>query len=516
MNPRRSWIAAFLVFAAAALLHSGPAQAADSGSGLRFQVSVTEKPGAPATAGRVFISLTRDNKVQPRFALGRSGLEAPQGIACDVTNLTPQNPALLDSRGYTSPATNFAAIPPGDYYVQALFDCNQDLRLLNAPGNLYSKVQKTHVDPATATTIHLDLTEQIPAEKLPTETEFVKYVRFESPLLSKFHGRPIFLRAGIILPKDFGKDTTRHYPLWVRIGGLNTRFTAVSSLIDTPSRFREAWLADDTPRFILVQLDGSGPFGDPYYVNSENNGPFGDALTQELIPHIEKTFRGIAPGKRVLSGTSTGGWVSLALQIFYPDYFCGAWASCPDPVDFRALELINLYQDENAFVDAGGNERPSERNLQGRTTLTVRQEVRGENLLGRGNCYTTSGEQWGEWTAVFSPHGSHGLPAPIWDPNTGKIDREIANYWKRYDLRLHLEQNWSALAPRLRGKLHIASGEADQFYLNKAVHLLDQWLAQQKLSIEAKIVFGPGKGHGWFDLSQVEMLKEMEAAVERR
>jgi len=490
--------------------------AADSKPGLRFEVSVSEKINANPGDGRLLILLARDNKIQPRLMLGHSGLQGPQGIGRDVTNLAPGKPAIVDQTAYTSPATNFSAIPTGEYFVQALFDANRDLRLRNAPGNLYSKVQKLRIDPAENRTVGLELTEQIPAEKLPKETDFVKYIRFESGLLSKFYRRPIFLRAGIVLPRDYAKETMRHYPLWVRIGGLNTRYTAVSSMIDTPSRFREAWLADETPRFILVQLDGAGPFGDPYYVNSENNGPFGDALTQELIPHIEERFRGMSPGKRVLSGTSTGGWVSLALQIFYPDYFAGAWSSCPDPVDFRALELINLYEDDNAFADPKGKERPSERNPQGNVTLTVRQEIRSENVLGRNNCYTTSGEQWGECAASFSPRGRDGLPAPIWDPNTGKIDREIANYWKRYDLRLYLEQHWSDLAPKLRGKLHIASGEADQFYLNYAVHLLDRWLAEQTPSIEAKIVFGPGKSHGWFDLSQLEMLKEMETAVRRQ
>ena len=178
--------------------------------------------------------------------------------------------------------------------------------------------------------------------------------------------------------------------------------------------------------------------------------------------------------------------------------------------------MINLYEDENAFVDSQGKERPSERDVRGKVRLTVREEVRAENLLGRNNCYTTSGEQWGEWTASFSPRGSEGLPRPIWDPNTGKIDRQVADYWKRYDLRLYLEQHWAELAPRLRGKLHIASGEADQFYLNAAVHLLDDFFSQTKPSIEAKIVFGPGKGHGWFDLSLADTLKEMQAAIERQ
>ena len=232
---------------------------------------------------------------------------------------------------------------------------------------------------------------------------------------------------------------------------------------------------------------------------------------QELLPHVEAKFR--ATSRRALSGTSTGGWVSLALQIFHPDDFAGAWSSCPDPVDFRALQLVNIYEDENAYVNKSGLERPSARDLLGDITVTMRQEVGVENLLGRNNRYPTSGLQWGEWTAAFSARGADGLPVPLWDPATGKLDLAAAEHWKSYDLRLYLEQNWSRLAPRLRGKLHIASGEADQYFLNNAVHLLDQFLSEAEPSVEAKIVYGPGKGHGWFDLSLKEMLREMERAA---
>jgi hypothetical protein len=280
------------------------------------------------------------------------------------------------------------------------------------------------------------------------------------------------------------------------------------------SELAKIWQADDTPRLILLQLDGAGPNGDPYYVNSANNGPFGDALVQELIPHVEARFRAIGqPRGRVLSGSSTGGWVSLALQVFYPDFFNGTWTSCPDPVDFRALELVNIYQDDNAYVNKYGNERPSDRDANGDVRLTMRREVGIENLLGRGNSYTLSGEQWGDWNAVFGPRGADGLPVPIWDPQSGKVNHAVAEHWKKYDLRLVLEQNWQTLGPKLRGKIHIAAGEADAYFLNNAVHLLDKFLTNAKPPFEGKIVYGPGKGHGWFDLSQRQMLDEMQAAT---
>ena len=487
--------------------------AAEPTAKLRFEVLAEERLGVEAP-GRVFVILSHTNQPEPRLTLGRPGSDAPEALARDAPRFKANEPVVLDTTAFSFPAMNLAAISPGDYFVQAVFDHNRDLRSPNSPGNLYSRPEKMQIEPMKESVIKIKLTEQIPAEKLPEETDLIKFVKLESKLLSEFYRRPIFLRAGIILPRDYEKEPSRGYPLWIRIGGLNTRFHIVQRMMSDQSPFKKVWMADQTPRFIVVQLDGAGPHGDPYYVNSANNGPYGDALIKELLPHVESRFRAVSgPTRRVLSGTSTGGWVSLALQIFYPDEFNGAWSSCPDPVDFRALQLVNIYEDRNAFVDRDGKERPSSRDLQGRVAVTMREEVSLENLLGRDNCFTTSGEQWGAWTASFSSRGSDGLPTPAWDPISGIIDRTAVEHWKKYDLRLHLEKNWSALAPRLRGKLHIASGEADQYYLNNAVHMLDRFLAGAKPSIEAKIVFGAGEGHGWFDLSLEELLKEMEAAV---
>jgi len=280
--------------------------------------------------------------------------------------------------------------------------------------------------------------------------------------------------------------------------------------------FRKTWLADDTPRFIVLQLDGAGPFGDPYQINSANNGPYGDAITQELIPEIETRFRAIGqPHARVLSGTSTGGWVSLALQVFYPDFFNGTWSCCPDPMDFRAFELANIYEDYGMYLNKFGNERPSERTLTGDVALLSRDEVGAENLLGPGNSYIQSGEQWGEWNAAFSPRGADGLPVPLWDPQTGRINHDVAEQWKKYDLRLVLKKDWRNLAPKLRGKIHISAGEADQYFLNNAVHLLDQFLSEAEPRFEGSIVYGMGKGHGWSNLSLREMLEGMKGATEQ-
>jgi hypothetical protein len=499
-----------LCLAPLAALPANPPKSA----GLQFEVTINKSLTAPTPAGRLFVILARTNNPEPRLVLGRTGLSAPQVLARDLKGLAPGAPAVVDASAFGFPITNLAKVPAGDYFVQALFDSSTDLRLPAAPGNLYSKPQKLHLNPAQGGRWKLELTEQIPADQLPAETEQIKFVKIQSRLLSEFHGRPIFLRAGIILPRDYDRDPSRRYPLLVRVAGLNGRYTGVLSLMGEKAEFRKTWQADDTARLILMQLDGAGPYGDPYYVNSANNGPFGDALVQELIPQVEARFRAMGqPRGRVLNGNSTGGWVSLALQIFYPDFFNGTWSSCPDPVDFRALELVNIYQDDDVYVNKYGYERPSTRDPNGDVRLTTRDEIGVENLLGHGNSFTRSGEQWGEWNAAFGPRGADGLPVPLWDPQTGKINHAVAEQWKKYDLRLLLEQNWPTLASKLRGKIHITAGEVDKYFLNNAVHLLDQSLAKANPPFEGKIAYGMGKDHGWTDLTLRQMFDEMQAAT---
>jgi hypothetical protein len=217
----------------------------------------------------------------------------------------------------------------------------------------------------------------------------------------------------------------------------------------------------------------------------------------------------------VLDGHSTGGWVSLALQVFYPDFFNGTWSHAPDPVDFRCYELIDVYRDTNAYVNRFGFERPSERALDGDVKTTVRHECQLERVLGGGGRWELSGKDWGAWNATFGPRGADGLPRPLWDGVSGKIDRGVLEHWKKYDLRLVLQKDWPTLGPKLRGKLRIWVGEADDYFLNNAVHLLDDFLAKAKPAYGGKITYGPRRGHGWRGLSDNQMMEEMAAAVER-
>jgi photosystem II stability/assembly factor-like uncharacterized protein len=411
------------------------------------------------------------------------------------------------------PLASLGALPAGDYYVQAVLHSNIDLNSSNAPGDAYSDVQRVRLD-SGAGPVALQLNHIVPPEQLPREDEYVKYVKIQSSLLSRFYGRPIYLRAGIILPRNYERETA--FPLRVHIGGYGTRYTHVQRLMSQGSEFRRMWLADETPRFIYLQLDGDGPNGDPYQINSDNNGPYGDAITQELIPYVEKTFHAIGqPYARVLDGESTGGWVSLALKIFYPYFFNAVWSSCPDGVDFHAFQLIDIYNDKNAYIDDRGRDRPSKRDTRGNVEFTIRHECQMENVMGAGNSWAMSGEQWGAWNAAYGPRGRDGRPVPLWDPKTGVIDKSLVDHWKKYDLRLNLEQNWKILGPKVRGKIHISVGEVDSYFLNNAVHMLDEFFKKADPPADARIAYGPGRGHCWSSISEREMMLEMAAAVGR-
>jgi hypothetical protein len=483
---------------------------------LRFEVTLKKGLLPAPRDGRLLVVLAGEKKPQPRESIGEVGRKAPPLLGRDVKGLAAGVAAVVDDKAAIFPLRHLADLPRGDYFAQAVFVHNRDLKLHDAPGNLFSEPVKARLDPAAGGAVKLELTRQVPAEDVPAEDAYVKYVKVRSGLLSKFHGRPIYLRAGVILPADYGKDKGRRYPLRVHVGGYGTRFTEVKEKMRPDSAFRKLWLSKDAPRMVLLHLDGAGPFGDPYQVNSANNGPYGDAVTQELIPLVERRFGLIGrPYARVLDGASTGGWVSLALQVFYPDFFNGTWSHCPDPVDFRAYEVINLYKDDNAYVNAHGFERPAARDLNGDVRTTVRHECRLEAVLGLGDNWALSGKDWAAWNAVFGPRGADSLPRPAWDGTTGKIDKGVRDHWQKYDLRLVLEKDWRVLGPKLRGKLRVWVGEADEYFLNNAVHLLDAFLKKARPAYEGKITYGMGQGHDWRGLSEKEMMAEMAAAVER-
>jgi hypothetical protein len=489
-------------------------------AGLRIEVTPAEGPiamsnGQPsrranARPGRLLVVLGRPEAREPRLSIGQTGKHAPPVLGRDVDGLLPGTSAVLDDYSAIFPLNHLRDLPPGAYAVQAVLHTNFDLNFPNAPGDLYSTARTVQLDPARGGTVRLELSQVVPDETLARDSELIRYIKIRSQLLSEFHRRPIYLRAGVILPRRFAHDPQGRYPVRVHIGGYGSRFTDVADMMSPGSSFHRLWMAADTPAMILIHLDGAGPLGDPYQVDSANHGPYGSAITRELIPHVEAKFRGVGHGSaRVLDGGSTGGWVALALQVFYPDFFNGAWAFCPDSVDFRSFQLVNVYDDANAYVGPHGFERPAARDVSGDVRFTMRHECQLENVLGRGSSWTNSGGQWGAWNATYGPRGPDGRPVPLWDPATGAIDHEVAAHWKAFDLRHLLESRWSELGPKLKGKLHIWVGEADDYFLNHAVHRLDGFLSRARPSSEGSIVYGPGQGHCWLGIAQSTMMKQM-------
>jgi hypothetical protein len=364
----------------------------------------------------------------------------------------------------------------------------------------------------------------IPPIEAPKDTKYVKHIRIQSERLTKFWGRPMYLGAHVLLPEGFDTHPEARYPLVIFHGHFPADLSGFREQPPDPNlkpdyserfklsgynrivqenahQFYKEWTGPNFPRFLIVEIQHANPYyDDSYAVNSANLGPYGDAITYELVPEIEKRFRGIGKGwARFLYGGSTGGWEAMAVQMFYPDEYNGSWAACPDPIDFRAYTVVNIYEHENAYyADSKWKRmpRPGKRNYLGELSATVEDMNQMELALGTNS---RSGGQWDIWQAVYSPVGSDGYPKPIWDKSTGKIDRSVAEYWREnYDLGYILKRDWAKLGPKLEGKLHIYVGEADNYFLNNAVYLVEDFLKTTKNpSYGGEVDYEPRAEHCW-------------------
>jgi hypothetical protein len=372
-----------------------------------------------------------------------------------------------------------------------------------APGNLYSTPKEIDVDPTRPGTISISLDKVIPPIPDPPTTKWVKHERIRSERLSKFWGRDIYLGAHVLLPLGFDEHPNARYPFVIFHGHFPDTIEGFREEPPDPSlkpvysdrfhlegynrieqeqahQFYKDWTSPGFPRAIVVEIQHANPYyDDSYAVNSANLGPYGDAIEYELIPYLEKKYRAIGAGwARFAYGGSTGGWEAMAVQVFYPDDYNGVYVACPDPIDFRAYTVVNVYDDKNAYrPDAPWKTtpRPGMRNYLGHISSTLEEMNRLELVLGTKG---RSGEQWDIWQAVYSPVGADGYPKEIWDKRTGVIDKDVAAYWKdHFDLTSILKRDWDkGLGKKLEGKLHIFVGEADNYYLNDAVYLAEDFL----------------------------------------
>ena len=459
--------------------------------------------------GRLVIYFSRQGQPDPvfqsSFSSGRTGFALNLK---ERANYKPFQAKL--SEFFCSGENPFKQNQEGNWFVQAVYNISGKTRLTEQ-GNLFSKPVSVTVIGKQQIVLELSDTLKGRGNRNPVSTSLVRYVELESKLLSEFRKKPVKIRASVLLPAGYQTGGAQKYPVRVSIGGYGSSWTR-STRLEQDKRFMDWWSSPDAPAILSIFPDGDGPLGDPYYVDSENNGPYGKALTEELIPYIEKEFHGLGnPAYRFFDGCSTGGWVSFALQVFYPGYFNGAWSYSADPVDFHHLQLVNIYEGKNAFYTNPDSLTPSVRSRSGRTRISIRDEVAGENIQSFDNTYATGGGQWGAWNAVYSPRDRNGQPMEIFHPVNGAIDKNVAEHWKKYDLLEIMKGNWSDLGPKLQGKLWIWMGDLDEFYLNDAMHEMDKFLKSTKNPVsDAVVTFDPKAGHceGYDQRKVLEMMKK--------
>jgi hypothetical protein len=490
----------------------------------------------------MFLLISNDSTAEPRFQIGE-GPATQMMFGVDVDGLKSGAPAYIDESVFGYPVKSTASIPAGWYWVQGVMhmyetfhraddhtvklpmDRGEGQHWNQAPGNLFSAPKKIWIDPARKDTIRIVLDRQIPPIAPPADTKYIKHVKLLSEKLTKFWGRPMYLGANVLLPEGFETHPQARYPLMVEHGHFPDNFEGFSETMpDTATmkgeysarfklndynkieaayahEFYKDWIAPGFPRVVVIEVQHANPYyDDSYAVNSANLGPYGDAIMYELIPFIEKQYRCIGSGwSRFMYGGSTGGWEALAVQIFYPDKFNGCFAACPDPLDFRAYTVVNIYEHENAYyIDSKWKKtpRPATRNYLGEISATLEDANHMELAMGT---HGRSGEQWDIWQAVFGPVGSDGYPKPIWDKLTGTVDHTVAAYWREhYDLRSILQRDWKTLGPKLEGKLHIYCGEADDYYLNNSVYLMEEFLkSATNPAFGGEVEYEPRAGHCW-------------------
>lgn len=498
-------------------------------------------PNTQPVTGHLVLVFAKSDKPGPRMQLEET-YQSAQGFGVDVEAWPAGKPIVVDAGTFGYPRRSLKDLDASDYFVQAVFNVYAPFHLAfgktvwlppdkgegqhwnRKPGNPYNKPLKVHFDPAVQQTMKIELDQVIPpiegtdqdpevlARRSPDQ-KWLKYMRFRSDALSRFWGQDVWLGAWILLPDGFDEHPDAHYPVVVyqdhyHAGpGFPAMFSSTPPDPKSPGyrreqsgyRFYQDWTSGRLPRVIMIYVQNANPYyDDSYDVDSANVGPYGTAINQELIPAIEKKYRGIAQGwARATYGGSTGGWEAAATQIFYPDLYNGTWVACPDPVDFHAYQNIDLYDDANAFVrkgDFGQVPIAADRKPDGSIIGLTGDEYAFEYVLGT---HGRSTEQWDIWQAVFSPAGPDGYPAEIIDPATGSIDKNVLKYWnEHYDLAAILKRDWPALGPKLEGKLHFAVGDGDTYFLNNAVHLLQKELeATRNPHSDATFQYGPGMPH---------------------
>jgi hypothetical protein len=423
-----------------------------------FRLTVAPETEVSSLTGRIFVLLDDNSENDPfstqEFIFAR-----------DIREHNTVAPIVIGrkSMGYPSSLTK---LPPGQYAARAVADLNADhWDFAFAPGNLYSSKTVISIDDEP---VSLSLEHVVPDPSF-SETELQKEVRLRSRLLSEFHGRPTDMKAAVILPPSYFTEPERLYPAVYTMPGYGGSHYHISMGDWNQKRYGMNLYGLEK---VFIFLDLNCAFGTHCFVDSENNGPWGKALVKEFVPFIEKNFRIIPEAEvRLLTGQSSGAWAALWLQVSYPDYFGGAWAVSPDPVDFRSFCGVNLYEkDANVFYVENGKEPDRLRPLivsDGKTVFSWKDISGKEAVTGPGGFM-------GTFEAQFSPKGTDGQPVKMWNRQTGRVDADIVEHWKQYDISRVLRESWAVLGPKLKNKLHIFVADDDDARLDDPIRILRQ------------------------------------------
>lgn len=532
MNKTLSYLLSILVFSFASCQ--------EKREGPIFEISLAESLIDQAQDGRLILMLSTNESAEPRFQIS-DGPESQLAFGVDVEDWKPGDKVQIGAEAFGYPIRSLKDLPDGEYNVQVLLNRYETFNLKDGrtlklppdkgegqqwnrkPGNFYNIPQKVSITKHANIAITLD--QEIPPIPDPVDTDYIKHVKMRSEMLSEWWGTDVYLGANVLLPHGFDEHPEARYPLMIFHGHFPYTFGGWREIPPDPdlepdyaARFgisgynimqqQEAydqyqqWISPDFPRYLVIEIQHPTPYyDDSYAVNSANQGPYGDAITYELIPYIEEMFRGIGEGwSRFLYGGSTGGWESLAVMVKYPDEYGACFAACPDPIDFQAYTVVNIYEDKNAyFLDSKWKKtpRPGKRDYLGHVSATLEEMNHRELVLGTKS---RSGQQWDIWEATYSPVGEDGYPARLWDKISGEINKDVAAYWKEnYDLGHILRRDWeNGLGEQLKGKIHIYCGDMDNYYLNNAVYLVEEFLESTTNPYYAgEVDYGDRAEHCW-------------------
>lgn len=451
-----------------------------------FRVTHSE-PGFPL-AGRLIIYFVDEDSSIDRVPSAAPFFSDPQPMAgFDVERWGANDAFLIDSFDHTFPVDG---IPPGRYRVQAVLDRTRlSGDWASEPGNLYSGVARVSFEAGESPIVELRL-ESVVDDEPPVAQGRVEFRSIESRLLTDARvltGERVFVDVGVIPPIDAVEG--KRYPVVYSVPGFGGTHEGANwqarRLESAPATSPLGRLARSA---YWVVLNPDGPNGHHKFIDSRANGPVGQSLIEDVIPAIDELYPTIPTADaRMLRGHSSGGWSVVHLVTAYPETFGGAWSSAPDPLDFRAFQAVNIYDDANMYVDGDGTPWPSYTDSSGVVRMTIADENAMETVMGPLN---TSGQQWDSWQAAFGTVDEIGRPARLFDEQTGAIDRAVAERFRRVDLAERVRRDPAGAGRAARERVRVIVGDADEFDLETGVELF--------VEAVGGFAFEPNAERGWY------------------